>query len=117
MTSEELIVTGSLQVTLPQKKTKMKKSRFRGGLNSEPLSSSVGKALMLSAKSEVARLHISLGFFTLSSVCVYFYFLLYSTFEDDIQLICLLFVNQGLSQDPNSLSNLDQVRYRLSNYI
>ena len=75
MTSEELIVTGSPQVTLPQKKTKMKKSRFRGGLNSEPLSSSVGK-LMLSAKSEVARLHISLGFFTLSLVCVYFYFLL-----------------------------------------
>ena len=94
----------------------MKKSRFRGSLNSEPLGSSVGEALILSAK-EVARLHISLGFFTLSLVCVYFYFLLCSTFEDDIQLICLLFVNQGLSQDPNSLSNLDQVRDRLSSYI
>lgn len=95
----------------------MKKSRFRGSLNSEPLGSLVGEALILFAKSEVARLHISLGFFTLSLVCVYFYFLLCSTFEDDIQLICLLFVNQGLSQDPNSLSNLDQVRDRLSSYI
>ena len=105
-----------MQIKSLQKKTKMKKSRFRGSLNSEPLGSSVGEALILSAKGSCEASYQP-GFFYYVLSLSYFYFLLYSTFEDEIQLICLLFVNQGLSQDPNSLSNLDQVRDRLSSYI
>ena len=73
MTSEELIVTGSLQVTLPQKKTKMKKSRFRGGLNSEPLSSSVGKALMLSAKGSCEASYQPGFFYFVLSLCLFLF--------------------------------------------
>lgn len=76
MTSEELIVTGSLQVTLPQKKTKMKKikaSRWFELRASQQLS---WESINVIREIGSCEASYQPGFFYFVLSCVYFYFLL-----------------------------------------